>query len=359
VSLFPNPLHYSESNCFYASWRCPSNIAIVKYWGKFGLQLPRNPSLSLTLDKAHTDTTVKVMPRQMTDSSVTVIVDGLKNENFKPKIMAFLKHIEAYLPWTASYDYEIHTHNTFPHGAGIASSASAFGALSLCLLSVEEQMLDNAYAEDEFLKKASFLARIGSGSASRSVYPIAAAWGKLEQLNASDEYAIPCGDRLHKIFHTFHDDILIVSKNEKSVSSTAGHQLMEGNPFASLRYEQAEQRMHDLIHCLALGDIEAFGTLCEEEALSLHALMMLSKPSYLLMEPNSIAIIQKIRNFRAETKLPVYFTLDAGPNIHLLYPDNIASKVREWVDHDLVHFCKDQFYLKDKVGQGPQIIPQI
>ena len=103
------------------------------------------------------------------------------------------------------------------------------------------------------------------------------------------------------------------------------------------------------------GDLEAFGDLVEKEALTLHALMMASSPPYMLMEPNTIRAINMIQQFRKEEKVPVYFTLDAGPNIHLLYPDLALSQVNQ-LKHLLSPLCEDNMMIEDIIGTGPKAL---
>jgi diphosphomevalonate decarboxylase len=102
--------------------------------------------------------------------------------------------------------------------------------------------------------------------------------------------------------------------------------------------------------------LERFGEIVEEEALTLHALMMMSSPSFILLKPATLSMIEKIRHFRTESKFPVYFTLDAGPNIHLLYPNSIAKEIALFIDQELKPLCENQFLIKDEVGQGLEII---
>ncbi|NNF33878.1 MAG: diphosphomevalonate decarboxylase, partial [Saprospiraceae bacterium] len=183
----------------------------------------------------------------------------------------------------------------------------------------------------------------------------AAIWGDHPGIEgASREYAIPYGNKIDDTFKGFHDDILIVSGQEKSVSSTAGHALMEDNIYSDSRYQQAQSRMQDLVSIMKAGDVDAFGKIAEDEALTLHALMMCSNPSYMLMDPGSVAIIKKVRAFRSETRLPVYFSLDAGPNIHLLYPNEIYQDVEEFINDELRNHCVNGTVLRDKVGKGPE-----
>lgn len=338
-------------------WRCPSNIAIIKYWGKHGLQLPSNPSLSFTLDNAHTETRIVFSPKTAPSEEVQIrfFFDDQPKPGFHPKIVKFIERIKQVYPFLLELNLEIHSHNSFPHSAGIASSASGMGALALCFASMEKMLFDpQALRSDAFLKKASYLARLGSGSACRSVFPQASVWGKHEEAPGSDDYfGVPFADQLHQIFTTFHDDILIVSKSEKEVSSTLGHALMDTHFFAEKRFEQARKNLNDLLPALKVGDVKRFGEIAETEALSLHALMMTSEPSFILMAPNSLEAINRIRTYRKESGLPIYFTLDAGPNIHLLYPQDIQKEVQVFKEERLAGLCEEGKILNDQVGQGP------
>jgi diphosphomevalonate decarboxylase len=129
---------------------------------------------------------------------------------------------------------------------------------------------------------------------------------------------------------------------------------MEDNPYAKARYAQANSNITKLLHILKEGDVPGFGKIAEDEALTLHALMMCSDPSYILMEPNTLHLINKIRDYRAKTGVQVYFTLDAGPNIHLLYPDAVSEIVQVFIKQELKPHCA--FILTDFVGNGPEKI---
>lgn len=330
-------------------WKSPSNIALVKYWGKYGRQLPSNPSVSFTLKNAHTDMELAYQPG---NGQVKLYFEGERNEKFEKRIQQFLQSIEDEMTWVLQLDYEIHSSNSFPHSAGIASSASAMSALCMCLCDIERQ--HGELNEDGFLARASYFSRLASGSASRSVYPLLASWGEHPNIqNSSNEYAIPVGNDVDAIFHTFKNSILIASAAEKSVSSSAGHQLMETNRFAETRFQQANENLADLMKAMQDADMDTFIRIVEEEALTLHALMMTSTPSYILMQANSLVLIDKVRAFRAKTGLPVCFTLDAGPNLHVLYPANIAKEVQEFIQNDCKPFCQNGLIIEDEVGEGP------
>jgi diphosphomevalonate decarboxylase len=336
-------------------WKSPSNLAIVKYWGKYGTQFPRNASLSLTLSNAVTRTRIDYEYKEKSGISLEFKFEGQPKPNFESRVRKFLNSIIEYFPFLNHLHLKIASKNSFPHSSGIASSASSMSALALCLCEMEIQLSQNKIDQETIRRKASFIARLGSGSACRSVYPEAAIWGDHPEIEgASREYAIPYGEMINDAFKEFHDDILIVSGKEKSVSSTAGHALMEDNIYSDARYRQAQLRMKDLVSVMASGDVDAFGKIAEDEALTLHALMMCSNPSYMLMEPGSISIINKVKAFRSETRLPVYFSLDAGPNIHLLYPHEIYQDIDTFVEDELKQYCVNATVLKDKVGKGPE-----
>lgn len=356
---YKNPqliIESSKTNEGEITWRSPSNIAIIKYWGKYGRQLPKNPSFSFTLNEAYSETTVKYAPKGGVDQGIEIdfYFEGQPNEAFKTKIVKFLESITDIFPFLRQLKLEISSRNSFPHSAGIASSASAMSALALCLCTIEHEIFGTLPNDEEYERKASFIARLGSGSACRSIYSGSAIWGESGEVEGSSNlYAIPYAAQMHEIFSTFHDDILIVSKAEKSVSSRAGHALMDGNLYADNRYTQAKQRFHRLLSILKTGDVEAFGRIAESEALTLHALMMTSNPPYVLMRPNTLQIIEKVQQFRKETAQPLYFTLDAGPNIHLLYPDASKIAVQSFIHNELKQYCEDETVLSDLVGEGP------
>jgi len=331
-------------------WQSPSNIALVKYWGKRGIQLPANASISFTLDACHTDTKLTVRHPEG-PTQINVCVDGETNDSFKPKIEQFIERASVRYPMLSELDLDIETSNTFPHSSGIASSASGMSALALCLCSY---LKDSNLLKGEFMQEASILARLGSGSACRSVYGDLVVWGEHNEIaSSSDEYAVPFTD-FHDVFTDYRDTILLVHKGTKSVSSTVGHGLLNGHPFAEKRFQLAEENLSSLLTALKIGDLDRFIQIVEDEALMLHALMMTSSPSFILMEPGTVAIIKKIREFREQNSVPVAFTLDAGANVHVLYPGKFEEQVLNFVDKELVSYCEGGSYLCDTVGKGPK-----
>lgn len=335
-----------------AKWKSPSNIALIKYWGKYSNQLPSNPSISFTLDQCATTTQLSVKEKLWGgDFSFDVLLDGKEVDSFRPKIQTYLEKISGIVPWIKGHHLTIETSNSFPHSSGIASSASGMSALSLCLLQIHEEM---GHELNDFYRRASVLSRIGSGSASRSVYGGLVVWGSHKEVkNSHQEYAVPFSGEVDDVFMTYKDIVLLVDVGEKKVSSTVGHGLMKGHPYAEARFASANQNLSNLIPILKDGELEDFGKMVESEALTLHAMMMASNPYFILMKPNTLKIIEAIWEFRRETKIPAYFTLDAGANVHLLYPEKHEQSVMNLVNEVLVGYCKDSAYICDKVGNGP------
>lgn len=337
-------------------WKSPSNIALVKYWGKKGFQLPANASLSFTLQEAFTITKVTASWREVGEEApVKFFFEGKENTQFASKIEGFIKVIHPFLSFLPYATLVIESENNFPHSAGIASSASSMSALALCLVSIEQELIDKKLESTEFFQMASNIARLGSGSACRSVYGGFTVWGEHGSFSgSSNEYAVPLDFTPHEQFQNIKDTILLVDNSPKKVSSTAGHQLMNNHPFAQARLEQASANMSKLRSSLLSGDWDSFASVVESEALSLHALMMTSTPGYLLMQPGTINIINRLSELRKQKHVKVCFTLDAGPNIHLLYPGEEQENVIHIIE-ELKQFCPGGKAITDRLGSGPEI----
>jgi len=337
-------------------WSAPSNIALVKYWGKKEHQIPANPSISFTLKNCKTITKLTFSKiERINGFSFDLLFEGKPKESFRPKIQKFFERVEVYLPFLKDYHFTIDTQNTFPHSSGIASSASGMAALAVNLMSLEKQ-LNPEMTVDYFNQKASFLARLGSGSACRSIKGEVVIWGNHQETeNSSDLFGVEFAN-LHSNFKNYQDTILLVDKGEKQVSSTLGHDLMNGHPFAEKRFEQAHQNLSTIKSILANGTVDEFIKIVESEALTLHAMMMTSLPYFILMKPNTLEIINKIWKFREATQAPVCFTLDAGANVHVLYPGNVREEVLQFIKNELVVYCQNGQYICDEIGNGASIL---
>jgi diphosphomevalonate decarboxylase len=325
-----------------------SNIAIIKYWGKHGDQLPNNASLSLTLTNAFTTVEMHYKPAAQMD--VEYYFEGVRNAAFEEKVETFLTKVNPYFRFLDGYSLRFESRNSFPHSTGIASSASSMSALAKCLVAMESEATGISFSEIEMVKKTSFIARLGSGSASRSVYDGWVSWGRSDLIpGSSNEYATPLPFKVDPLFDHLCDAVLIVSSQRKKVSSTVGHRLMDSHPFAESRYIQAELNLAKLIKALQGGDFDTFAVVAENEALTLHSLLMTSSPDGLLLMPSTLTIIGAIRDYRKETGTKLCFTLDAGPNVHLLYPECEREKVVPFIEQVLLPFCENRRWIDDRI----------
>jgi diphosphomevalonate decarboxylase len=334
-------------------WQTPSNIALVKYWGKSNPQIPKNASISFTLNNCHTITTIDFVKKEKSDEVVfNLFFEGKPKEEFKPKIAEFFKRVQEYCPYILEYEMTINSENSFPHSSGIASSASGLSAIAMCLMSLEKE-LNTGLSEGFINKKASFLARLGSGSASRSIEGPIVVWGNHPEVEgSSDLFGVQFPYKVHPFFENYQDVILLVDKGEKQVSSTIGHNLMHEHPYAENRFKQANENLGTMSKILQEGNSKDFINLVESEALTLHAMMLTSSPYFILMKPNTLEIINKIWEYRQENNSNICFTLDAGANVHVLFPEGEKKNILQFVDNQLSKYCQKNHYICDTVGFG-------
>ena len=347
------PHNYNKQIETIIKTKAPSNIALVKYWGKRELQIPINPSISFTLSKSATQTRIEITPKQNKVLSIDFKFESRPQKTFESKIKFFFTRIIEYCPWILNHHFKIDSKNNFPHSSGIASSASSMASIAFGLMQLENLICNNHISEEEHKLKASFLARLGSGSASRSIEGPLVIWGESKCFSTSNDYYGLSINQLidvHQVFTTFCDTIIVIDKNPKRVSSSIGHQMMNDHPFYNGRIAQANNHILSLREILINGDLESMIPIVEREALSLHGLMLASSNYYLLMQPNTILVINKILDYRTSSKLPIMFSLDAGPNVHLLYPLNVKEQVMEFINSELLDYCTE--VLDDQVGKG-------
>jgi diphosphomevalonate decarboxylase len=326
------------------SAQAPSNIAFVKYWGKENIQEPINASLSMTLKNSKTITTWEISEHD--GCELEIYLDDIKKDEFKSKILKWFDNLSDDFTFLKNSKSVIRTHNTFPHSTGIASSASAFASLAMCLTQIHSHVQGKELEAEQI----SELARLGSGSAARSIEGPFCEWG-----SQSKKYAQPLKN-IHEEFMSLKDTICIVSHERKKVSSSLGHSLMNNHLFKEQRIKQASDNLNILRKALEDGNIESFGKVLEDEALSLHALMMTSDPSYILFEPETIMIINELRRFRKESNAQIYFTLDAGPNVHLIYQDKYKADLNKFIS-----FIDEKIkfdIIQDEVGMGASVIDE-
>lgn len=279
-----------------------SNIAFVKFWGKrdAALNLPYNDSLSMNLSAATTTTTVIFDDTLAED---VVIIDGREERGGRrERVVAHLDRVRQMADIEARA--RVVSRNSFPMATGIASSASAFAALSLAATRAAGLDLDEG--------ELSRLARLGSGSACRSVPGGFTYWtaGTSHETSFARQIAPP-------EHWDLRDVIAVVSQAPKAVGSGAGHAAAETSLFFRARLVTLPQRLAEVKDALLARDLPTFGRAIEEEAISLHVIAMTSRPPIYYWMPATLRLIQAVQSWRAEG-LEVYFTLDAGPNVHLI-----------------------------------------
>jgi diphosphomevalonate decarboxylase len=292
-----------------ATATAPSNIAFIKYWGNLDAdrRLPFNDSLSMNLSAAYTRTRVRFLPGEGHDR---VVLDG--ETRFGPsrdRVVEHLDRIRRRAGLRAAAVVE--SHNSFPMGTGIASSASGFAALTVAGCAAAG--LDLTEAE------LSALARLGSGSAARSIPAGFVEWRAADTDEGSFASSIAAPDHWD-----LRDVVAIVSREHKRHGSTDGHAAALASAFFPARLGELRQRLPLVRRALLERDMSAFGPAVEAEALSLHAVAMTGRPPILYWEPATVALLGQVARWRRDG-LAAYFTLDAGPNVHLLCEGSVAD----------------------------------
>jgi len=298
---------------FSASAIAHPNIALIKYWGNrdHELRIPENGSISFNLDGLYTKT--KVTFESSLENDILEI-NGQIIGNSE------LKRVSQFLRWVSEisgkhYFAKVISENNFPIAAGIASSASAFAALSLAAT----KAFDLELSEKELSK----LARRGSGSACRSIPDGFVEWkpGRTDE----DSFAVSIAPSSH---WDLVDVIAVVKGKHKSVGSTAGHALAHTSPIQKARVADAPRRLDIGRNAIMMKDFLALAEIVEVDSNLMHAVMMTSNPSLIYWEPTTITIMKTIPELR-QTGIPVCYTLDAGPNVHVIVESKFVKKIEE------------------------------
>jgi diphosphomevalonate decarboxylase len=289
------------------------NIAFIKYWGNRdnALRLPANGSISMNLDGLYTRTTVSFQPSLALDEFV---LNGREMTGHAlERVSAMLDLVRAKAGFTLRA--EVVSENNFPTGAGIASSASAFAALAMA--SSKAAGLDLPEAE------LSRLARRGSGSACRSIPGGFVEW----QAGAGDEdsYAFSIAAPDH---WPLADCVAVISAEHKPTGSTEGHALAGTSPLQPARVTDAPRRLDICRKAILDRDFPSLAEIIEQDSNLMHAVMMTSNPALFYWQPETIAVMEAVRLWR-KNGLQVAYTIDAGPNVHVICPQDELANVRD------------------------------
>ena len=311
------------------------NIAFIKYWGNRDdqLRLPANGSISMNLENLYTQTRVEFLPELEVDCltinyQATTGVPLLRVSEFLD-IFRKMGKVESRAKVTSI--------NNFPIGSGIASSAAAFAALALAASSALHLNLDEA--------ALSRLARRGSGSASRSIPSGFVEWLPGEDDPTSFSVSIAPPDYWNLV-----DCIAIVEAGPKKVGSTEGHALASTSPLQTARLNDTPRRLDLCRRAIQARDFEALAMIVEMDSNLMHAIMMTSVPPLFYWSPTSLELMKAIPRMR-KSGLPVCYTLDAGPNVHVICHADVAGLV----ESHLIHFDGVSSVLTSPVG-GPAIL---
>ena len=292
--------------------RAGSNIAFIKYWGvdDAAINLPQTNSISMTLADAHTTTTV-AWQSALAEDSITVDGRTLAGEAHA----RLVRHLDRIRALAATDQHaRVVSRNNFPMASGIASSASGFAALTVAACAA----LGLGLSASEL----SALARRGSGSASRSLFG-----GFVEWERGQDDHT----SIARPLFNAEHWDLVdlvaVVSRAEKTVSSEGGHRLAASSPLNRARVAHVAHLLPIVRDAIAQRHLDALGQAAEWDALAMHAVMQTGDPSLLYWLPGTVEIMQAVRAWRREG-LAAYFTIDAGPNVHVLCERADADELR-------------------------------
>ncbi|MCE2490090.1 MAG: diphosphomevalonate decarboxylase [Anaerolineae bacterium] len=308
----------------HATARACANLAFVKYWGKrdASLNLPMNNSISMTLDAAHTTTRVEFVPGLERDK--VLLSERPARPAFARRVAAHLDRIRSI--GGSSEAARVNTHNNFPAGTGFASSASGFAALTCAASSALGLQLSR--------RQLSVLARLGSGSACRSICAGFVEWQAGRDSDSS--FATQLADPRH---WNLVDVAVLVTDEEKAVRSSDGHQLASNSPFWQTRNQTISSRLAEIRQALLERDFHRFGREVESEALEMHAIMQTSghenggawQSGIFYMVADTLQLINAVQRWR-QAGMDVYFTLDAGPTVHLLCMEDQVGDVLQAVN---------------------------
>jgi len=297
-----------------ATARALANIAFIKYWGNsdHDLRLPVNPSLSMNLHGLYTETTVLWDDSLLED--MLVLNGKIENGAALERVSIHLNHIRQRCNLTAKAN--VVSANNFPMGAGIASSASAFAALTLAAVRAAQVKISE--------RELTILARLGSGSAARSIPSGFVEWHVAD--NHRDSFAESFAAPNH---WDIMDVIAIISERHKQTGSTAGHRSAETSILQQARVHNCQERYTICRRAILDRDFTSFAAVVEHDSNLMHAVMMTSHPPLFYWEPATLTIMKHVRQWREQEGLQVCYTLDAGANVHCICVRNDADTVKE------------------------------
>ncbi|RVU71725.1 MULTISPECIES: diphosphomevalonate decarboxylase [Lactobacillus] len=285
-----------------ATARAHTNIALIKYWGKADakLRLPLMSSLSMTLDAFYSDTTI-----ERAEENSEFYLNGQKQSGqAAQRVFNYLTLLQE--KFDLHDPLSVHSINHVPTAAGLASSSSAFAALAAAFCKF--------YQLEVTPKELSRLARLGSGSASRSVFGGFAIWQKGTDDESSYAYAI---DETPKM--DLHLLAVELNQQPKKLSSTQGMKDAQSSPFFTPWIKRNDAELKEMVKAIEANNFTSLGELAELNANEMHAINLTAQPGFTYFEPNTIKAIKLVHELRKQG-IECYYTIDAGPNVKILTP---------------------------------------
>ena len=320
----------------------PTNIAFLKYWGKSDpkKQWPSNSSISMTLNELGSTTSAQICDgdHRFRLNDVDFGADNSKGQKVFQHIERIQKHFKT------NFCFDIQSYNNFPTGSGIASSASGMAALTLAVA----RAITNAKDLSELLELvggqqiAHWMIQ-GSGSAGRSLYGGYVEW--IRGVSAEDMRVEVYQPESHWVLH---DLIVLFSEDEKTISSSEAHLAAQKSLLFAPRIAGVEQRMNAMKGAISERDIHKLGPLLEAECLEMHAVMMTADPAVSYFGQPSAQFLCDLREFRNQTQCGVYFTIDAGANIHAICDPQSRDQFVDWLG--------SRKFIEDTTGKGPRFL---
>jgi len=323
-----------------ASTLSSPNIAFVKYWGNRNdtLRLPAADSLSMTLDSPTVEVTIELAD---TFSIHSYNSDGSPRILTPKEIARFQTYLTLAQTYFTSLNIEFSILNSqfsilshVPPGIGLASSAAIFSALACAYAELIREKNGIVLSNEQI----GILARLGSGSAARSMY------GGFVALGSENGIAVQIAPETH---WPLHDIIVVPSLDEKKTGSTEGHALAHTSPLFKNRLQAIPRRMQECTDAILRKDFEKLQSMAEEDCLDMHRVMQTSSPPLRYLAPETHRVIKELKDLRNREHLAVLYTMDAGPTVHLVCTDDAVDAVKQFA-----HAQKDCTIFETKVGKG-------
>ncbi|MFX1468994.1 MAG: diphosphomevalonate decarboxylase [Promethearchaeota archaeon] len=321
-----------------------SNIALVKYWGHWNklspeLNIPLNDSVSMTKyglsENSHLQAHTTIEFSENLKKNKAILNDNILKGRDMERILKVINPLKKLKK--IDYNFKMVSFNDFPTQAGLASSAAGFAALTIAASKALNLNLTQ--------KELSTFARLGSGSAARSIQGGFVYWhrGYSHETSYAEQICDPDYFDINAI-------IAIIDKGRKVVTSDLGHELAKTSIFNTIRVKKSHEQADEIKRAILDDDFKKVGMITEKNCIYMHAVMMTSEPALFYWNPLTLSVIKKVFYIRKSENLDCFFTIDAGPNVHCLcrpenteYIQNMIESIEGIENTILVKPAKDSY----------------